>query len=44
MTRWDLNCIFFAPRKKKRVEERGHCCANCLFWLVYDKRVRAEEE
>jgi len=44
MTRWDLSCTFFAPRRKKRVEERGHCCANCLFWLVYDERVRAEEE
>ena len=39
MTRWDLCCTFFGAGNAKRAEEIKECCANCLYWFVFDEHL-----
>jgi len=42
LRQWGFSCNFFIPAEEKRVEVTEKCCANCIYWLVADEKLKGD--
>lgn len=43
MIRWDSYCYAFYPKEAETGESSERCCGGCVYWLVSDEHLTAQE-
>ena len=42
MTKWDSYCRSYSPKGVEGVKSAEKCCANCMYWFVFDEQLTEE--
>lgn len=44
LRRLDYCCRDFSPMEVGRVKTSEKCCANCIYWLIYDEHLEITKD